>query len=142
MDLQPSLAKTTEAQASKTCTKCGETKLASEFYGAKRNTCKVCHKAQINSRRQTPEGRAVVRIMTFKRVYGISLDASQSVAPIEHQCPICAVTSPGGNGEWHLDHNHETKQLRSWLCSVCNAQFGAYEKKGHLFAAYLNDHAH
>ena len=48
---------------SKMCRRCGETKLASEFYTAKRNAdglysyCKVCQRGMSTARYRTTEGR-------------------------------------------------------------------------------------
>lgn len=37
-----------------------------------------------------------------------------------------------------IDHNHETKQFRGLLCSVCNRQLGWYEKHIDKINKYLN----
>src|ERR1017187_1318126 len=40
------------------------------------------------------------------------------------RCAICGTDEPGGNGTWHVDHNHETGDRRGLLCSNCNRCLG------------------
>lgn len=137
----------------KTCTKCGELKCLSDFYRRRGcssgflNECKICcirRVGQAKRRRRAADparDSAKNRREMFKRVCGMELTEQQCTAPENHQCPICTSPVPGGRGEWHLDHNHDTGELRDWLCVTCNVQLGVYEKKGRMFAAYLNHYA-
>lgn len=51
---------------------------------------------------------------------------------LDYICPICQsgeqeVDGLGGNaGPWVLDHCHETKSFRGWLCHKCNRALGAF----------------
>lgn len=62
-----------------------------------------------------------------KAYYGITLEQKQEM--LEKQggkCanPNCRATEPGGNGDWHTDHDHRTGEVRGLLCSRCNVVLG------------------
>jgi len=47
----------------------------------------------------------------------------------EHQqnrCAICDASEPGGQGDFHVDHDHATGKVRGLLCSRCNTSLGLY----------------
>lgn len=60
-------------------------------------------------------------------------------------CAICRSTVPGGQGRFHLDHNHACCDLRSTcgkcvrglLCSACNAGIGLFQDDPNLLYAAL-----
>ena len=62
-----------------------------------------------------------------------------SLIPGAEACGIC------GRAPWNgmdLDHNHETGEVRGWLCHGCNVSLGRYEGEFHAasrpaFDAYL-----
>lgn len=50
---------------------------------------------------------------------------------LDYRCPICdrdgnACKGEGGrsSGPWVIDHCHENKQFRGWLCHKCNRALG------------------
>ena len=55
------------------------------------------------------------------------------LATLEHQlglCAICKTPDPGGIGEtFHVDHNHETGEVRGLLCYRCNTMVNGHFEK-------------
>jgi hypothetical protein len=45
----------------------------------------------------------------------------------DNRCAICKVDKPGGRGDWHVDHNHETGVSRGLLCLGCNIGLGCFK---------------
>lgn len=37
------------------------------------------------------------------------------------RCAICGTDTPGGRGAFHIDHCHDTGQIRGLLCRACNS---------------------
>ena len=106
------------------CTKCGIVKPLSEFHDhsspsakfGKQPSCKRCYNARTTAKRLG---------LTIKEVIAY-WDAAT-------HCDICGVETPGGRGEWHIDHDWVTGVVRGMLCSTCNPRLGQYErdKKDH-----------
>ena len=100
--------KGTEAEDGfKRCSYCLEVKPTSEFYNSKlrpdgfRGHCIRCEK---NFRR--------------KLDFGITIDEYEKLAG---KCEIC-----GSRRNIHLDHNHETGEIRGALCINCNIGLGNF----------------
>lgn len=79
------------------------------------------------------------------RKYGITYDEFQILLEAQGgRCAICSGTDPGGSGDWHVDHNHETDKVRGLLCSFCNTGIGMFRdnvQNLYLAAAYLRGRA-
>ena len=59
------------------------------------------------------------------------------------KCPRCGRDEPGGNGGWHLDHDHHYEQSdpegwRDVLCNYCNLAMGYIEKGGWDAVAFVD----
>lgn len=66
-------------------------------------------------------------------------------------CALCGTTDAGPpNGKYvtdtvfHVDHDHETGQIRALLCKACNMGLGCFQDQPELLeqaAAYLRSYA-
>jgi hypothetical protein len=87
---------------------------------------------------------------TFQRLYGISrADKQRKLDEQGGCCAACGTKDPGRIGKrgggWHLDHDHETGEIRGVLCGACNQTIGyAREDIVRLkrCAAYIMKHKH
>ena len=52
-------------------------------------------------------------------------------------CAICKSPTPGGKGEFHADHNHETSQPRGVLCHNCNVALGNFKDNPEILKAAI-----
>lgn len=100
-------------------------------------------KSRDRSRRtRTPEQ---TRMRHLKNMYGLSVEQYEQMLDQQGgRCAICHTTSPGGRGNWHVDHCHDTGRVRALLCAGCNvgiAQLGHHPNRLRAAAAYLEQHA-
>jgi hypothetical protein len=94
-------------------------------------------------RRKHPE-RAVVDIERLRvREYGVTPERfAAMVAAQDGKCAICAKPP---QGSFHVDHCHETGEVRDLLCGKCNRGLGMYHDDPRLLtraAWYLDRHKH
>lgn len=79
------------------------------------------------------------------RKYGLTrADYDAMLAAQEGCCAICRADRPGGKGDWHIDHDHETGRVRALLCANCNVGIGMFgHDPARLLAAitYLEHHS-
>ena len=81
----------------------------------------------------------------YKQRYGLTAqEVGELVAQQGGQCAICGDHfSEVGKKRACIDHDHETKKIRSVLCAECNIGLGKFQDNvGLLLAAidYLNEH--
>ncbi len=69
----------------------------------------------------------------IRRRYGISLEEYHRKLDAQPHCAICGVHHSEVIKGLFLDHNHETEQLRDFLCHRCNMLVGVWEKNPSLF---------
>jgi len=145
----------------KTCIKCSETKPLSEFYVAKANKdgyrgeCKQCRKvanAAYGARPETKARRSELyrldkgpqRRRNLKWFYGITPEEFEALLESQRRrCAVCCATEPGGQGAWHVDHDHSCcagkracgKCVRGLLCSRCNPMIGMAKDDPAILAA-------
>lgn len=116
----------------KTCTKCRELKPVSDYArqgkGKRNARCKSCVNAERKGYygRLSPEVREGQKHRARARRYNLTVDEYAELLRIS-KCQICGNETPGGHGEWHIDHNHETGKVRGILCSSCNLGLGHFK---------------
>lgn len=111
----------------KKCRTCETKRPLEDFYKSKGHKsgrmswCKFCHSEKVRAKYNP----LVRKDRKLKYNYGINLE--QYNAKLEEQlgcCAICKTDTPGGNGDFYVDHNHQTKQVRGLLCHWCNFMIG------------------
>ena len=90
--------------------------------------CYECKKARTYQfRRDNPElAKQYTKTSRRRRSYG--LEPEQYAALLEDQHGTCAVCreQPTGRG-LHVDHDHETGEIRGLLCHNCNTALGLFK---------------
>jgi hypothetical protein len=65
----------------------------------------------------------------LKRTYGITLEAyEQKLAAQNGGCAICKRKNNGTQKFFHVDHNHESGNIRGLLCRQCNTGLGSFQE--------------
>jgi|ERR1017187_820424 hypothetical protein len=102
---------------SKTCPKCNKEKPKTAFYkndGREDGLDSICKECK--------------SICARERLY--KLTDEQFNALLESQgggCAICKTKTPGGQGDWHVDHIHGTDVIRGLLHCGCNLGLGYFK---------------
>lgn len=133
------------AGSTKMCRHCHVVKPIEEFGANKRmsdgiqNDCKTCANAMValarsrnperhrnSSKRWAANNREKARDSRLKSVYGLPIgDYERLLAEQGGGCAICGTTVPGSRTErFHVDHCHDTGEVRGLLCSGCNMGIG------------------
>lgn len=87
-------------------------------------------------KRNCPTCRRATR---FARLYGVDMDTVLEFPPPD-ACELC-----GKPGRLVLDHNHQTAEVRGWLCGPCNSGIGYLQDSPELIRAaalYLEQRGH
>jgi hypothetical protein len=110
----------------KRCPDCGLTKPLEDFPRNKnskdgRHTyCKPCHNARGKETYERLYGGT--RHYHLKRRYGIGADEFDEL--VRQQGGVCAIC--GRENPEHVDHDHETGEVRGILCFNCNGGLGQF----------------
>lgn len=122
-------------QKTKKCTKCDKTLALSCFSqrkGKKKylSICKSC-KAKYIAKRRANMGQDGRYIFKLKNVYGITKEQYDQILKDQgNMCAVCETNEPMGNGKrFHVDHDHETNEIRGLLCVRCNLGLGYLQDK-------------
>ena len=100
------------------CAVCKETKPVHDF-----------QKAQLRGKR-TPWCRSCCRDYQLMRKFGLTRqDYDQMLCEQGGGCAICESENPGSKnkGQFSVDHNHETGEVRGLLCTRCNTALGSFK---------------
>ncbi len=121
--------------------------------GKKYRKCKPCNaEASRLFRKNNPEAAKrydAKRRDTKKRFwiedrYGLTTEQFEALKTAQHNvCAICGTNRELGRGkELHVDHNHETGEVRGLLCNFCNRGLGLFRDSVDLLKSaerYLNE---
>lgn len=69
------------------------------------------------------------RATRYARMHGVALEEVLNNLPKEN-CEICDIELQ--DRTLSLDHNHETGELRGWLCPPCNSGLGHFRDNPEL----------
>ena len=60
--------------------------------------------------------------------YGVPLGwYEETLQAQEGKCACCRSNKPGGRGDFHVDHCHNTNDVRGLLCHSCNIGIGNFD---------------
>lgn len=130
----------------RTCYDCKVEKPLDEF---KRNAgkpqgrsyqCKLCAVAERRVYRTTPKGKLSMRRDNVSR-YGISLSDFDRMK--SEQNGACAICKEVTEETLHIDHCHESNNVRGLLCTACNKGLGCFKDNPEALAEairYLAKH--
>ncbi len=130
------------------CTKCGETKPISDFYKESgiargyRYACKECESPRFKKYVDKPGIREkrnkTRRAWNRARLYNFPAELYElRLQEQGNTCAICGTNTPGGKGEFHADHDHETNQPRGVLCHNCNVALGNFQDNPEILRAAI-----
>ena len=129
----------------KTCNKCNIEKDASEFNKKTASKdglqyhCKECASSYKKKYKKSPKGKSNQRKTNLKRNYGITPEQYDEILKSQdYKCAICRYDKPGGRGRFHVDHDHETGQVRGLLCHSCNTSLGGFKDNPSITDAATN----
>jgi Recombination endonuclease VII len=75
--------------------------------------------------RNRPDRKRAMRDLYYRRTYGITADQADEILASQNGCcAICCKPAPERLASMHLDHDHETGQIRGFLCLDCNHGLG------------------
>ena len=100
----------------------------SEGGARRRGKCKSCERAYRRNN-YAPKDSRTIKDRNVRRCFGISLDEyERKFHEQEGSCAVCHILlhldGPQRADKAQLDHNHETGELRSFLCPRCNVMLG------------------
>jgi hypothetical protein len=87
---------------------------------------RIKHAAEQRLWRSTPEGKRAKKNLALRKRYGITIEQFEELAALqEGVCNICMKTLDMGF-HTHVDHCHDTGDVRGILCSGCNVAIGIF----------------
>ena len=128
----------------KVCPKCGVKKERSEFHKDKNRNdglagfCKKCLVAKNKKWRENNPDKVkdyMASRIWYKRKINYGLTKEKFFEMIKNQDSKCAICKAGIDERCHVDHNHDTGQVRGLLCNNCNAGIGMLQDNPNILDA-------
>jgi hypothetical protein len=93
--------------------------------GGRRSICRACDLPSVRSRYSPVKNRGYI----LKRKYGLHQDDYDRMLEAQNgRCAICGTDRPGGRGyAFHVDHCHDSGDVRGLLCHGCNVSLGHFK---------------
>jgi hypothetical protein len=107
-----------------TCRECLDQAKTARTDAGVRGFCNCC-----TSRAAVSGKSSCQHCLDIRRVQDLDLTVEQLHRMAENQnfrCAICGADTPGGCGDFHIDHDHRTGQIRGLLCNGCNRGLGYF----------------
>lgn len=126
----------------KICNGCWIEKPIENFYTvkSKRNQRGIYHLCKECCAAQRLTMKDYYRDWELKKKYGISLETYKKESELRGNCcDICDKEVPS----LHVDHCHQTKKIRGYLCGSCNRGIGLLQDSSQITynaAVYLKTH--
>lgn len=125
------------------CRTCSTTKPVTDFYKAgaggryRSRICKACTRGESGERYQQNSDAVRKRAAQdhLRRTYGLSED--DVAALLVQQGNRCAICQELFDGDYHVDHDHETRLVRGLLCMLCNTALGKFKDSAELLQAAI-----
>lgn len=117
----------------KSCSTCKETKPLKDFHNDRRtvtgkaSVCKECASRRMKEWYWSSEDRKQrIRDGGLKFKYGISRE--DYFRMLDDQEGVCAICEGNNEGRYlHVDHDHNTNEIRGLLCRHCNHGLGNFK---------------
>jgi len=138
----------------KSCTECEKLLPLDEYHKNKdspdgrHSICKVCKNNKARKTysekelRQKRPSYASSRERHLLRTYGINISTyNKLLRSQKYCCGVCGKHQDDEKKSLHVDHNHETGEIRGLLCNFCNRQVIGRHKDPEIFksaAKYLS----
>jgi hypothetical protein len=124
------------------CVECGA---GFESARATRKYCSSSCSEAVKRRRNRDAMKERARQYHLKTRYGMTeQDFEDLLASQDYSCAVCRSTEPAGRWRgWHVDHDHDTGEVRGILCTSCNWVLGYAKDDPEVLvaaAAYLITH--
>ncbi|MGH8908307.1 MAG: endonuclease VII domain-containing protein [Egibacteraceae bacterium] len=84
------------------------------------------------ARASTADSQRKIKFGITRQQFSAMLDSQSG------SCAICTRDKPGGRGNWHVDHDHDTGRIRGLLCHWCNLGLGQFRDKIELLSLAID----
>ena len=105
-------------------------------HDGRQGICRPCFTARYNRGDTKRDYHLQSRYGISSKQYDIMLADQKGV------CKICCTDRPGGKGDYfHVDHCHDSGNVRALLCNQCNTALGLFKDNPELLTnaiEYLN----